>query len=168
MAACSTTAVDPPVTSLPKLPSGSVCSTRQDKGSGICPQVIIPNPSSTPCPPVTTSGQYCADLTTSAPSTPTATVCPDPSPNLAKNRCDQKCMGAGWGNCDVDVKGQYKRYSCYCNAGPCDGKQCGDPVKIDKLTGKGTKCPVSVHSPSLRLGLLSKEIAAIWVKRLRV
>lgn len=89
-------------------------------------------------PPVT-------GLTTIASSTPTATVCPDPNPNLAKNRCDQKCMGAGWGNCDVDVRDKYDKFSCYCNAGPCGGKQCGDPVKIDRVTGKGTKCPVSVN-----------------------
>lgn len=79
---------------------------------------------------------------TSAPA-PTPTICPDPKPNLAKNRCDEKCMGAGWGNCDPDVKDKYNNYSCYCNDGPCGGKQCGDPVKIDQLTGKGTKCPVS-------------------------
>jgi hypothetical protein len=55
-------------------------------------------------------------------------------------------MGAGWGNCDVDVRDKYDKFSCYCNAGPCGGKQCGDPVKIDRVTGKGTKCPVSVIS----------------------
>ena len=71
-------------------------------------------------------------------------TCPAPgNNNLAQNRCDEKCMGKGWGKCDPDEPGSFNSYTCYCNDGPCGGQQCGDPVKIDKLTNKGTKCPVS-------------------------
>lgn len=77
--ASAPTTTDPPVTGLPALPSSPVCSTRQDKGNGVCPQIIVPNPSSTPCPPLTTSGQICSDLTTLIISTqPTTIVPPDP------------------------------------------------------------------------------------------
>ena len=142
---CSaTTSSGSPATGLPKLSSSPVCSTRQDKGGGICPQVILPTTTGQPCPPLTTDGQYCADLTTSAPPIPTPTICPDPNPNknLAQNRCDEKCMGKGWGNCDPDKPGIANYYTCYCNDGPCGGQQCGDPVKIDNLTNKGQTCPV--------------------------
>ncbi len=81
----------------------------------------------------------------SPPSVPVPTICPDPgNKNLVQNRCDDKCMGKGWGKCDPDQPGITTLYTCYCNDGPCGGQQCGDPVKIDNLTDKGTKCPVSL------------------------
>ena len=99
--------------------------------------------------------------TTAATSTPpppppppssSPTVCPAPGPhvNLQQNRCDQKCMGKGWGKCEANEPGTRNHYSCYCNDGPCGGMECGDPVKIDNLTKKGTKCPVSLQSHNPR------------------
>ena len=97
---------------------------------------ITPSATSTPPPPPP------------APPTPTPTICPPPDRvvNLAANPCDQKCMGAGWGNCDKDEKDVITKYSCYCNDGPCGGRQCGDPVKIAALTKKRA-CPY--HVPNI-------------------
>ena len=55
-----------------------------------------------------------------APSSP---ICPDPgNKNLAQNRCDDKCMGKGWGKCDPDQPGITTRYTYHCNDGPCGGQ----------------------------------------------
>ncbi len=90
-------------------------------------------------------GSYSYKINQVPPPAPVPTICPAPgNKNLAQNRCDDKCMGKGWGKCDPDQPGVTNKYTCYCNDGPCGGQQCGDPVKIDKLTNKGTKCPVSL------------------------
>ena len=86
-------------------------------------------------------GKYSYQINGARPTPPAPPpICPDPSnkKNLAQNRCDNKCAGAGWGHCDSGPND----YTCYCNDGGCAGQQCGDPVKIDNLTGKETICPV--------------------------